>query len=488
MTEWVHTVIIYVIILIGIFLTYTTSNQIGSPDKMFQLLKEAAMKYPVSGNPEGSYLTMHNLDALLYGIILFGAGCAASVDVQLFQKAIASHHEAAFKGYLLGTLCWFAIPFCLATTFGLVGRALESSPSFPTYPDPMSTSQVSAGLALPFAAQALMGKGGAVAIMLQIFMAATSAFSSDLVCFASVFTFDIWREYVDPAATGGKLIKLSHFAVCLFALICAAVAAGLTRTPVGVNFIITSIGIICNPALIPIYSTVLWKDQNVYAVVGAPLLGLATSLSCWIGSTKALYGSVSVYTMGNPLPQVVGQVTAMLSPAIYSPLITYLTGPQNFDWDRFKYIRAVDDSDVAGMTAEQLALQQNAEKVLSPEEDRKLRRERDIAAMTSVTVALCFCILFPMPLYGTRYVFNLSFFRFWVVWTFLWAIGAAATITIMPVWQGRETMWMFWRRFVLRQKMETIVGVREDQFGEVEEASPVGSTKEKGEEPEITKV
>ena len=149
-------------------------------------------------------------------------------------------------------------------------------------------------MALPYAAQALMGRGGAVAILLQIFMAATSAFSSDLVCFASVWTFDVYRAYINPNATGARLVRLSHLAVFIFALICCGVAAGLTTTPVGVNFIITSIGIICNPALFPIYATVLWRQQNVYAVVGAPILGLITSLASWIGMTSALYGSVSV--------------------------------------------------------------------------------------------------------------------------------------------------------------------------------------------------
>jgi Na+/proline symporter len=103
----VHTVIIYVVILVGLFVTYATSNLIGSIDEMYRLLKEAAIRTPVAGNPGGDYLTMHSLDAVLYGIILFGAGCASSVDVQLFQKAIAASPESTFSGYLIGTLCWF---------------------------------------------------------------------------------------------------------------------------------------------------------------------------------------------------------------------------------------------------------------------------------------------------------------------------------------------------------------------------------------------
>lgn len=117
-----------------------------------------------------------------------------------------------------------------------MGRALEATPSYPTYPALLSAKQYAAGLALPYAAQALMGKGGAVAILLQIFMAATSAFSSDLVCFASVWTFDVYRAYFNPNASGGLLIKLSHLSVILFALVCCGVAAGLTYTTVGVYF------------------------------------------------------------------------------------------------------------------------------------------------------------------------------------------------------------------------------------------------------------
>lgn len=59
-------------------------------------------------------------------------------------------------------MCWFSIPFCLATTFGFVARALQSDPNFPTYPNPMTASEIGSGLVLPYAAQTLMGKGGSI--------------------------------------------------------------------------------------------------------------------------------------------------------------------------------------------------------------------------------------------------------------------------------------------------------------------------------------
>jgi urea-proton symporter len=75
----------------------------------------------------------------------------------LFQKAIAAAPEAALPGYMIGGLSWFSIPFCLATTFGLAARALEHTPAWPTYPNPMTADQIAQGLPFPFAVQALMG-------------------------------------------------------------------------------------------------------------------------------------------------------------------------------------------------------------------------------------------------------------------------------------------------------------------------------------------
>lgn len=49
----------------------------------------------------------------------------------------------------------------------------------------------------------------------MIFMAVTSAMSAELIAVSSVFTYDIYREYIDPRASGKKLIYTSHVA-CIF--------------------------------------------------------------------------------------------------------------------------------------------------------------------------------------------------------------------------------------------------------------------------------
>ena len=90
---------------------------------------------------------------------------------------------------MLGGLSWFAIPWAFASCLGLAARALvtnvrssaskflmlgsiqsvlHSQPKFPTYPNPLSAAQTSAGLAAPAAAAVVMGKGGAIAILLVV--------------------------------------------------------------------------------------------------------------------------------------------------------------------------------------------------------------------------------------------------------------------------------------------------------------------------------
>lgn len=62
---------------------------------------------------------------------------------------------------------------------GLSALALEGNPVFPTYPNRIPAADVSAGLVLPDAAVALLGKGGAAATLLIVFFAVTSALSSE---------------------------------------------------------------------------------------------------------------------------------------------------------------------------------------------------------------------------------------------------------------------------------------------------------------------
>lgn len=119
----------------------------------------------------------------------------------------------------------------MATTMGLAALALESNPAFPTFPNRMLDADVSAGLVVPYAAVALLGSGGAVAILLIVFMAVTSASSAELIAVSSIFTYDIYQTYINPGASGKKLIYMSHAMVIGFGLFMAAFSVGRKYSP-----------------------------------------------------------------------------------------------------------------------------------------------------------------------------------------------------------------------------------------------------------------
>lgn len=110
---------------------------------------------------------------------------------------------------------------------GLSALALESNPVFPTYPLRMPDADVTAGLVLPDAAVALLGKGGAAATLLLIFMAVTSASSSEYIAVSSIFTYDIYQTYYNPKASGKRLIYMAHTCVVVYAILLAAFSTGL---------------------------------------------------------------------------------------------------------------------------------------------------------------------------------------------------------------------------------------------------------------------
>ena len=164
-------------VLAGLFVVYTHSDTLGSPDKVYDLLREAAKTAPVAGNKNGEYLTMRSESGVLLGVVFWCAVFGTTIDVQLFQKAITADPVATLPGYMIGGLAWFTIPFCLATTFGLAARALQGTPHMHT----ITADDISKGLALPYAAQALMGTGGSIFVLIMVFMACTSGFSADIV-------------------------------------------------------------------------------------------------------------------------------------------------------------------------------------------------------------------------------------------------------------------------------------------------------------------
>ena len=198
----------------------------------------------------------------------------------------------------MGGLSWFAIPWLAATTMGLSALALENNPVFPTYPLRMADADVTAGLVLPNAAVALLGKGGAAATLLLVFMAVTSASSAELIAVSSICTYDIYQTYFNPKASGKRLIYIAHASCAIYALLLASFSTGLYYIGISIGYLYLMMGVIISSAVLPAALTLLWSKQNMIAATLSPPLGLMCSLIAWLVTAKKQSGNLSVESTG----------------------------------------------------------------------------------------------------------------------------------------------------------------------------------------------
>ena len=160
--------------------------------------------------------------------------------------------------------------------------------------------------------------------------------------------------------------------------------------------------------------TILWKRQSKAAAIISPILGFGTGLGVWLGTAYSFGGAVSVASTGEVLPCVYGTVASCFSPIIYSVVIT-LIRPQNYDWADFKKENLAleklegdlttahhdhDESRREGVNAEDGGVRSSAF------ETQELTRWGRIAAGWSIATFLGHWVLWPLPMYGSGYVFG----------------------------------------------------------------------------------
>ncbi|KAJ5921755.1 hypothetical protein N7454_009229 [Penicillium verhagenii] len=436
-TDYMHTVVILVVIFLFAFSAYATNAELGSPGRVYDALVKAAKQHPVEGNAEGSYLTMRSKEGGIFWVInLIGNFGTVFLDNGYYNKAIAASPVHAFPGYVIGGLCWFAIPWLCATTLGISALALEGDAR-------LSSDDVTAGLVLPFAAVKLLGYSGAVATTLMIFMAVTSAFSAQLIAVSSIFTYDIYQAYINPQAKGKRLVWISHMSCIVYSIIMAAFATGLFYAGVGMGYLYLLMGVIISSAVFPGAMTLLWKGQNWIAAAVSPPLGLAISLIAWLVTAQKQYGILTVTTTGDNYPMLAGNVAALLSPVIISPVLTLVFGSQNYDYVSMRQIRKVDDTEVAADAHVDIELvpgEIGPSETENEEETRKLNKAAFYSRTLTVFMAFAMLILWPIPMYGTAYVFSKKFFTGWVVVGILWLFCTLCGVVIFPLYEGRESI------------------------------------------------
>lgn len=130
-------------------------------------------------------------------------------------------------------------------------------------------------------------------------------------------------------------------------------------------------------------------------------------------TAKKEFGNLSVTSTGSNNPMLAGNVVALLSPLIFVPVLTYAFGPQNYDYKSMAAIRLGNDEDIAAAAntdLEQIPGVNGMSAAESEAEQKQLSRASLIAKSLTGFMTIALLILWPMPLYGTGYIFSKKFF------------------------------------------------------------------------------
>lgn len=415
LAEYLNTVFLFTVVLVFVTAVYFTNPQIGGVTGMFDSLSDAANVKPVEGNVAGSYLTMGSSGALIFGIInIVGNFGTVFVDQAHWQRAIAAAPKSAFKGFMIGGLAWFAIPFTLATTLGLAAVAIDV---------PLNSEQISMGLVAPTAASQVLGDLGAILLLTMLFTAVTSAGSAELISVSSLVTYDVYRTYVKPSASGRSLMRVSRLAIVGFGMGMALLALILLQIGASLQYVYLAMGVLIGSAVAPISLAILWKKTNRIAATTGAIAGLTCGVSIWLVSSYTLYGAISVSTTSQNLPLLAGNLTSILVGAFVT-LFGSLVKPDNFDFRLMKQKIMIVDGKIRRA-------------IENESNEEYLKRWSNFGYKFGIALILTLVVAWPVPLYVSGYIFSQEAYTAWVGIAVIWAATAATVVVLLPLIESR---------------------------------------------------
>jgi len=441
--DYLNTAFIFCVVLIFVIAIYFINPEIGGIEGMYNKLTQVALTDPVEGNAHGSYLTLASVGALSFGIInIVGNFGSVFIDQTYWQRAIASRPKSAIRGFLIGGLVWFAIPFTLATSLGLSAISIGIS---------LTPQEIDYGLVAPTAASELLGDLGAILILTVVFTAVTSAGSAQMIAVSSLTTYDIYRTYLKPSASGRELIRISRISIIAFGVLIGVLVSALFHIGLSLQYVYLTMGIIIGSSVIPITIALVWKKTNKNAIIAGALTGLSLGICTWMVTAYTIYGEISIHSTGEYMPLLIGNITSIMSGGIISITISILK-PENFNFNKIKQKIFVTDEKIRNII----------------EQDSNEQFLKNTARFTykyALFLTFILVIIWPLPLYVSGYVFSLEYYVIWVYIAIIWATGSAITIILLPIIESRGGIVEVIRKITIN-KHENITSYNHDTIYE----------------------
>ncbi|GAA5946717.1 hypothetical protein JCM3765_000360 [Sporobolomyces pararoseus] len=459
LADFIHTAALFAIILYFMFQVFTSNEKIGSIKAMYEGLQRAGNEYPIEGNLNGSYLTFRSKSGLIFmalnlitnlGTVFSDSAYWGSLSIPssyrrgtVVQRAIASQPNTAVKGYLLGGSAWLCVPLGFATSMGLSAAILRNDPAFPG----LSAKDVSAGLPAAAAAQTLLGKSGAVLLLILLFLAVTSATAAELCAVSTLITYDVYIPYIKPNATEKETLFFDHCIIVIYGVVMAILGIALYYAGISLGWLYNATGIMVSSSVLPIAFCVMWRKANRIACITATLVGCGLGVTIWLVTAATLNGgSVTIATTQQDYAMLAGSCTSFGLSVIISTTGS-LIWPENYSFDDTRALHAhseareeiepstpsSEEEDKEVETKSQVIPKINSESSSLAEgggkEDEIVSYTRTfkLARNVSIPLFIILLILIPIPLAtaGGGYISSYTGFQAFVVICFIWCKARA---------------------------------------------------------------
>ncbi|RRT67782.1 hypothetical protein B296_00027409 [Ensete ventricosum] len=254
--------------------------------------------------------------------------------------------------------------------------------------------------------------------------AVTSAGSAELVAVSSLCTYDIYRTYINPDATGKQILKVSRVVVLGFGCFMGVLAVILNKVGVSLGWMYLAMGVIIGSAVMPIALMLLWRKANALGAILGTIIGCILGIVTWLAVTSIEYGRVNLETTGRNTPMLAGNLVAILTGG-FVHVVCSILWPQKYDWG----------------TTKQITLVEQVQSDLPDEEfkEEKLLRAKSWIVKWGIVFTAIIVILWPM-LSLPAGKFSLGYFTFWAVVAIAWGTIASVVIIILPLTESWGTI------------------------------------------------
>ncbi|KAL3694329.1 hypothetical protein R1sor_007980 [Riccia sorocarpa] len=183
-----------------------------------------------------------------------------------------------------------------------------------------------------------MGKFGAILLLIMVFMAVTSPGSAELVAVFTLVTYDIYRTYINPKATGKQILKVSRLIVLISGLLMGVLAVLLNLVGVSLGWVYLAMGVFICSAVIPVAFLLLWSGATATGAIAGCIIGCLAGVTTWLSVTQN--ARVNLDT-GRNAPMLAGNLISILTGGAVCAAISFFN-PQNYTWDTTRHLTMVD--------------------------------------------------------------------------------------------------------------------------------------------------